>query len=270
MDKIGNSAQKIMQKIIQTVRKIAVNVKQLSKELGRRISSRSQKLYRNAKTYLEGLRARIDMNKIGNSVQKIMQKILQMIRKIAVNVKQLSKELGRRISSRSRKLYRNAKICLEGLRARRREKSLLKSKKSTPAQPRSKRVSPATDLLNQTTARIVLRKLPKSKPIRRRSRERVYRLKGYTTVAKVNRKRQSERQQNVLRRLLFFVIVVLVIILLAKLYNPIQNLSEWYRILGIQDLSDLLGGQKTTTAIPISTTSTTKPTTTLGDPSTSE
>jgi hypothetical protein len=87
----------------------------------------------------------------------------------------------------------------------------------------------------------------KSKPIRRRSREKVYRLRGYTTIAKVNRKRQSERQQRFLRRVLIFIIVVLIVILLFNLYNPIKDLTEWYRIIGIKDISDLTSS---TTTLP--------------------
>lgn len=77
------------------------------------------------------------------------------------------------------------------------------------------------------------------KPIRRRSRQKVYRLKGYTTVAKINHKRQSERQQRLLRQLLVFLICVLLLFLAFQLYNPIKDLSEWYRIIGIRDISDL-------------------------------
>ncbi len=73
--------------------------------------------------------------------------------------------------------------------------------------------------------------------IRRVGQERVYRLKGYTTVAKINRKRQAERQQRLLRRLLFFFFALLLAVLLANIYNPIQDLSEWYRIIGIRHLN---------------------------------
>ena len=80
---------------------------------------------------------------------------------------------------------------------------------------------------------------PRVKPIRRRSRQKVYRLKGYTTVAKINHKRQSERQQRLLRQLLVFLICILLLFLAFQLYNPIKDLSEWYRIIGIRDISDL-------------------------------
>jgi hypothetical protein len=79
----------------------------------------------------------------------------------------------------------------------------------------------------------------RTKPIRRRSRQKVYRLKGYTTVAKINHKRQSERQQRFLRQLLVLLICILLLFLLFQLYNPIKDLSEWYRIIGIRDISDL-------------------------------
>lgn len=84
-------------------------------------------------------------------------------------------------------------------------------------------------------------------PIRRRGRQRVYRLKGYTTVAKINHKRQSERQQRFLRRLLIFLVSILIIFLLFHLYNPIKDLTEWYRIIGIKDISDLAPGNTTET-----------------------
>lgn len=79
------------------------------------------------------------------------------------------------------------------------------------------------------------------KPIRRKGRQRVYRLKGYTTVAKVNRKYKSEMQQTLLRKALILITILLVIILLYNLYNPFTNtdLGEWYRIIGISEWSDL-------------------------------
>ncbi|NCA97824.1 MAG: hypothetical protein EOM08_00675 [Clostridia bacterium] len=76
--------------------------------------------------------------------------------------------------------------------------------------------------------------------IRRVGQERVYRLKGYTTVAKINRKRQSERQQRFLRRILLILFAVLLAILLMNVYNPIQDLSEWYRIIGIKHLGEAI------------------------------
>ena len=75
-------------------------------------------------------------------------------------------------------------------------------------------------------------------PIRRKSRQRVYRLVGYTTVAKVNRKHQAEMQQQFLRKFLIYVAVILMIVILFRVYNPFRDLTELYRILGISDLSE--------------------------------
>ena len=79
----------------------------------------------------------------------------------------------------------------------------------------------------------------KTPPIRRRSRQKVYRLKGYTTVAKINRKYQMESQQRFLRQLLLIIGIILALVLLFEMYNPIRDLSEWYRIIGISDLGGL-------------------------------
>lgn len=76
--------------------------------------------------------------------------------------------------------------------------------------------------------------------IKRVGQARVYRLKGYTTVAKINRKRQSERQQRFLRRILLILFAFLAAILLINLYNPVRDLSEWYRIIGVKHLSDAI------------------------------
>jgi hypothetical protein len=104
------------------------------------------------------------------------------------------------------------------------------------------------------------------RPIRRRGREKVYRLKGYTTVAKVNRRRQSERQQRFLRRVMVIIIVVLILVLLFNLYNPFRDLHEWYRIIGIHDISEIT--EKTT--VKPTPSATTKTTTAEGTTTTSQ
>lgn len=70
--------------------------------------------------------------------------------------------------------------------------------------------------------------------IRRRSREKVYRLRGYTTVDKIRRKRQSQSRQRILRRLILALLAILSIYLLFQLYNPVRDWDEWSRILGFQ------------------------------------
>lgn len=112
----------------------------------------------------------------------------------------------------------------------------------------------SVDAIRKTAAEIkqpAVDRLPKkpvrhkTPPIRRRSRQKVYRLKGYTTVAKINRKYQMESQQRFLRQLLLMIGILLTLILLFELYNPIRDLSEWYRIIGIPDLG--LSGTETIT-----------------------
>lgn len=93
-----------------------------------------------------------------------------------------------------------------------------------------------TQLINQN------KKSPKRiRPIRRLSRQRVYRLQGYTTVSKINSRRKSEKRQRQLRQLLLYLIIILVVIMLFYLYNPIRDLAEWNRIIGIRDIKDLTG-----------------------------
>jgi len=88
-----------------------------------------------------------------------------------------------------------------------------------------------------------LKRRKADRSIRRNSRERVYRLKGYTTVEKVNRKRQSEKRQRLLRRILISIIALMTLILLFQLYNPFKDLTEWYRILGVDSFSELIETQ---------------------------
>ena len=92
------------------------------------------------------------------------------------------------------------------------------------------------------------RKKKRYRPIRRLTRQRVYRLQGYTTVSKINARRKSEKRQRILRQLLLILVIILVIILLFNLYNPIRDLTEWYRIIGIRDLGDLAGSDPLTPA----------------------
>ena len=113
------------------------------------------------------------------------------------------------------------------------------------------------DQLQRSGSRKTVPHPAKSKPIRRRGRQKVYRLKGYTTVAKVNRKRQSERQQRLLRRALLFVVFILAIVLLYNLYNPFKNIAEWYRFIGISSLNELITGKTNSTLSTTAGTETT-------------
>lgn len=105
---------------------------------------------------------------------------------------------------------------------------------STPATPDGTEDDQQT---KRAPDRVSSYKADKIKPIKRNSKERVYRLKGYTTVDKINRKRNSEIKQRFLRRILVIIVSVLIIIILFTIYNPFKDLSEIFRILGLDQQS---------------------------------
>ncbi len=65
-------------------------------------------------------------------------------------------------------------------------------------------------------------------------RPRVYRLRGYTTLKKVNRKLTAGRAQRGLWRLLIFALVLLTVAYFLLQLNPFTNLPEIFRMIGIQ------------------------------------
>ena len=109
------------------------------------------------------------------------------------------------------------------------------------------------EIKSSSTARIASPRSAKTRPIRRRGRQKVYRLKGYTTLAKVNHKRLAERQQRLLRRALLFIIVIVSVILMYNYINPFKNIAEFYRFIGISSLSEIITG-KTNSTMTIVTT----------------
>lgn len=72
---------------------------------------------------------------------------------------------------------------------------------------------------------------------------RVFRLKGYTTVGKINRKFKQERQQRLLRNALTTLMVIILLIILVAIYNPFRDMSEFRKISG----EDSLYKNRTTT-----------------------
>jgi hypothetical protein len=66
---------------------------------------------------------------------------------------------------------------------------------------------------------------------------RVYRLKGYTTVDKVNRKYQQQTYQRNLRNVLTTLMIAIVLIILFILYNPFKDSDEWKKITGMDSLT---------------------------------
>lgn len=65
-----------------------------------------------------------------------------------------------------------------------------------------------------------------------RSGHRIFRLKGYTTVGKINRKFQQERNQRTLRNALTFLMIIIFLIILVAIYNPFTNVDELKKITG--------------------------------------
>lgn len=76
---------------------------------------------------------------------------------------------------------------------------------------------------------------------------RIYRLKGYTTVDKVNRKYQQQKFQRTLRNLLTTIMIIIVLVILFILYNPFKDKAEWKKITG---MDSFLGEVETSESIP--------------------
>lgn len=85
----------------------------------------------------------------------------------------------------------------------------------------------------------------------RKAGHRVFRLKGYTTVGKINRKFKQERQQRALRNILTTLMVILLLIILFVIYNPFKDMSEFRKISG----EDSLYKKRTTTSVTLDMTS---------------
>ncbi len=73
----------------------------------------------------------------------------------------------------------------------------------------------------------------KLKKIKFKRKPRVYMLRGYTTISRVEKKYNSEQNQRLLRNVLVGAIFALLISLLLILFNPFKDIKEIFRILGI-------------------------------------
>lgn len=69
-----------------------------------------------------------------------------------------------------------------------------------------------------------------------KSGHRIYRLKGYTTVDKINRKFQQERNQRTLRHLLTLLMIIILLVVIFAIYNPFTNMEELKKISGENSL----------------------------------
>ncbi|NJP39981.1 hypothetical protein HCH52_02780 [Oscillospiraceae bacterium HV4-5-C5C] len=68
--------------------------------------------------------------------------------------------------------------------------------------------------------------------LRRQGPNKIYRLKGYTTVTRVNRKRRRERLKRHTHNLISFAVIILALILLFIWLNPLPKLQDLLHALG--------------------------------------
>ncbi|MHB8963603.1 MAG: hypothetical protein ACYC5K_10680 [Saccharofermentanales bacterium] len=74
---------------------------------------------------------------------------------------------------------------------------------------------------------------PKTKNRRGFNKPRVYRLRGYTTTSKVDKKVRAEQNQRLIRNFLVAAVFVLIIAILLIIYNPLKDIKELFRMIGI-------------------------------------
>ena len=64
-------------------------------------------------------------------------------------------------------------------------------------------------------------------------RPKIYKLRGYTTASRVNKKIRGEQTRRVLRNFLFAAVFVLIIAILLIIFNPLKDIKELFRMIGI-------------------------------------
>ncbi len=64
-------------------------------------------------------------------------------------------------------------------------------------------------------------------------RPKIYKLRGYTTVSRVNRKISGEQTRRLLRNFLVAAVFVLIIAILLIVFNPLKDIKELFRMIGI-------------------------------------
>lgn len=62
---------------------------------------------------------------------------------------------------------------------------------------------------------------------------RIFKLKSYTTVGKINRKFAQEKQQRLLRNIFSFVLLAIILIVLFVIYNPFTDINDFRKMFGI-------------------------------------
>ncbi len=79
-------------------------------------------------------------------------------------------------------------------------------------------------------------RLTSSKPfkfLRKIGKPRIYKLRGYTTTSRVDRKVSREQNKRLIRNFLIGAIFILVIAILLLIFNPLKDLQELFRMIGI-------------------------------------
>jgi hypothetical protein len=62
---------------------------------------------------------------------------------------------------------------------------------------------------------------------------KVYKLRGYTTTSRIDKKVRKEQNQRLLRNILVAAVIALVLAIFILLFNPFKDLREIFRIIGI-------------------------------------
>jgi len=74
---------------------------------------------------------------------------------------------------------------------------------------------------------------PRTKKRRGFNKPRVYKLRGYTTTSRVDKKVSAEQNQRLIRNFLVAAVFVLIIAILLIIYNPLKDIKELFRMIGI-------------------------------------
>lgn len=62
---------------------------------------------------------------------------------------------------------------------------------------------------------------------------RVYKLRGYTTTSRVDKKVKAEANHRLIRNFLVAAVFVLIIAILLIIFNPLKDIQELFRLIGI-------------------------------------
>ncbi|MDI9497896.1 MAG: hypothetical protein QM270_05345 [Bacillota bacterium] len=68
--------------------------------------------------------------------------------------------------------------------------------------------------------------------LKRTGRQKIYRFKGYTTAARVDRKRRRERLRHARNQLIITAIIVTILILFYLWLDPLPKIADLRRVLG--------------------------------------